>query len=157
MSSNITNQVAYLRTSRAFPEDAQPLSVELTKAYIDIANCVNNRTISLFPTTRSAVNGEQWFFGGASTKQQGLRQIYPVTATGSIPHGINVAQISQFTKPSGSFTDGTNWYGLIYASSVAIAGQVTFYITPTNIVVQAGAGAPTITSGMIILEWLVNP
>lgn len=154
MSANIVNQAAYLRASREFPQEAQPLSVELTKMYIDVANATNNRTIGLFSTRIPSINGEQWFMGGASTKQQGLRQIYPVTGTGSIPHGINLAQISQFTKPSGSFTDGTNWYGLIYASNVTIAGQVTFYISPTNIVVQAGGGAPAIVSGIIILEWL---
>ena len=90
-------------------------------------------------------------------KQQGLRQVYTFTSTGTIPHGINLNNISQFTRPSGTFTDGTNSYGCIYASNIAIAGQVSFYIDPTNINIIAGAGAPSITSGTIILEWISEP
>ncbi len=145
--------MAYLRTSREFPEDLRQLTVELNKTYLDIANTVNCRTIGLFPTTRPAINGEEWYINN-NQKQQGFRQIYPFTAIGNIPHTLNFNSISMFTKSSGSFTDGTNYYGAIYASNVAIAGQISFYITPTNIVVLSGAGAPTIQSGIIILEWI---
>jgi hypothetical protein len=154
MSIDFANKGPYLRTTRDFPQEPQQLSVELIKSYNDTSLAINARTIGLFPTRIPAINGEEWFLGGPSTKQQALRQVYIVAGTGNIAHGINFANISQFSKPSGSFTDGTNYYGLIYGSSTAIAGQVTFYLTPTNIVVQAGAGAPNISSGIIILEWL---
>jgi len=153
MSTNIQNNTPYLRTSRSFPEGSKQLVLELTKAYIDIANVVNARTIGLFTTSKPVVNGEAWYIV-KNQKQQGLRQIYPFTGTGNIPHGLSFDNVSQFTKCSGSFTDGTNYYGAIYSSNVAIAGQVSFYITPTNIVVLAGAGAPTIQSGTIVLEWI---
>ena len=42
------------------------------------------------------------------------------------------------------------------ASSVTIAGQVTAYVTPTTIVIQSGAGAPAITSGIVVLDYLLN-
>ena len=153
MTANISNQVPFLRTSRTFPEVAQPLAIEVNKSYVDIANCVNERTIGLFSTGRPVINGESWFLSG-NKKQQSFRQVYQFTATGNIPHGINTSAITGFTKCQGEFTDGTNWYGVIFASSTTITGQVSFYITPTNIVVGAGAGAPTITAGIIILEWL---
>jgi hypothetical protein len=155
--SNAVNQVPYLRVSREFPEDAKMLTQECSKSYLDIAGAVNERTIGIFPQNRPAIGGESWFFNGRG-KQQNLRQVYTFTATGNIAHGINLAGISQISPKSyGSYTDGTNYYGVIYASSVAIAGQVSFYITPTNIVVQAGAGAPSITQGTIVLEWIANP
>lgn len=153
MTANIVNQVPYLRTSRNFPMEAQPLSVEINKSYVDIANAVNNRTISIFPTSRPAGNGESWFLF-QNEKQQGFRQVYTFTSKVPIPHGINLLNISQFSKPTGAFTDGTNWYGLLFASNVAIAGQVSFYIDPTNITFLTGAGAPSLTSGTIVLEWL---
>ncbi len=151
--TNVVNQVAYLRSSREFPEDLRKLTLEVSKSYIDIANAVNSRTIGIFPTKFPAVNGEAWFINN-NQKQQGFRQIYPFTATGNIPHTLKFNSISMFTKPSGSFTDGTNYYGAIYASNVAIAGQVSFYITPTDIVILSGAGAPVIVSGIIDLEWI---
>lgn len=153
MSSNIFNQVAYLRSSRSFPTDPEDLLVEINKSYVDIANAVNTRIISLFPTTRPVVTGEMWFLT-ENKRQNGFRQVYTFTAAGNVPHGINTANITQFTKCTGSFTDGTNFYGVIFGSNVAIAGQISFYMTPTNIVILSGAGAPTIVSGTIVLEWI---
>lgn len=148
------NQSAFLRVQRSFPEDSQALSVELSKAYIDIAQNVNRRTIGVFANT-STITGNSWFLTGGSNKQQTLRQVYPFTTAANIPHGIILANITGFVPTCyGSFTDGTNWYGLIFASNVAIAGQRTFYVDPTNIVMLAGAGAPAIVSGWIVLEWL---
>ena len=149
------NNNPYLRQQRDFPhDDPQALGVELDRSYVDIAQQVNTRTIGIFALNFSIVNGESWYLAGSSQKQQALRQVYLFTGTGNIAHGIT-APFPMFTsKCYGSFTDGTNSYGAIYASNTAIAGQVSFYITPTNIVVLAGAGAPSITSGLIVLEWL---
>ena len=154
MTTNIVNQVAYLRTSRTFPLEAQPLSVEINRSYLDIAEKMNVRTIGIYAVNRPSITGESWFITN-NQKQQSIRQLYTFTGTGNIPHNINFASVSKISPRSyGSFTDGTNWYGAIYASNTAIAGEVSFYVTPTNIVVLSGAGAPTITSGIIDLEWL---
>lgn len=156
MSANIANQVSYLRTSRDFPtEEVAQLSTELSKAYIDIANSVNNRIIGIFAVNKSSVTGESWFF--STKKQQSLRQVYTFTNTANIPHGLDFDQIDRFTSNYGQYTDGTNWYGLISGTSVAIAGQILFYVTPTNIVFVVGAGAPALTRGNIVLTWLSNP
>jgi len=144
----------YLQTTRNFPLEAQPLAVEVNKSYVEIASTVNNRVIGLFPTTRPAINGESWFINN-NQRQQGFRQVYTFTATGNIPHGINFTSVSFISPRSyGTFTDGTNWYGAIYGSNTAIADQISFYVTATNIVVLAGAGAPSITQGYIDLEWV---
>ncbi len=152
MSTNISNTVAYLRTSRSFTEEPKALCRDISKAYIDIANAINVRTIGIFSTNKASITGESWYL--TSSKQQSLRQIYTFTAAGNVPHNLNFDEIDQFTKPSGSFTDGTKYYGAIYASDVAIAGQVSFYLTPTDIVILVGVGSPVIVKGIIILEWL---
>lgn len=156
MSTNVVNQVAYLRTSRSFPIEIQQLTVELDKAYVDTANAVNNRIISIFPTTRPAINGESWFIRN-NERQQGFRQVYVFTTTANILHGIDFTKVDRFTRNFGEFTDGTNWYGLINGSNVVIAGQISFYLTPTNIVFVTGGGAPVLTRGNIVLEWLSQP
>ena len=156
MSFNIINKVAYLRTSRDFPKELEDLSLEINKAYIDIANVVNARTIGIFPTNASAITGESWFFN--NQRQQSLRQLYNIVIVGGVPqpitHNLNLSLISRFTRCFGEFTDGTNWYGLIHGSNVAIAGQISFYITPANIVFLTGGGQPAITNGQVVLEWL---
>lgn len=156
MSTNFINQVAYLRTSREFPEELHQLSVEINKTYVDIANAVNVRTIGLFSVNRPAQTGESWYIL-RNSRQQTFRQIYSFTTTAPINHTVNVTFPGQFTKCSGSYTDGINTYGLLFASSVAIAGQITFYVTSTQIVFLVGAGAPVLTKGLIVLEWLSDP
>ncbi len=153
---NIVNQTPYLRTSRDFPEESHQLSVELERAYIDIAAKVNERIIGIFPTNRPAVTGSSYYLTG-QTRQQELRQVYVFTSTASINHGINVINPNQFTGYQGTYTDSTNSYGLIFGSSTAIAGQISFYLTATQIVFVTGAGAPTLTSGIIVLSWLSSP
>lgn len=153
MSTNIVNQNSFLRTSRNFPEEAQPLAVEVNRTYLDIAEKMNSRTIGVYSTMRPAQNGETWYIDNRG--QKGFREVYSFTTTGNIAHGINFTGVVFISPLSyGTVTDGTNWYGAIYASNVAIAGQVSFYVTNTNIVVLAGAGAPAITSGYINLEWI---
>lgn len=157
MSTNIPNQVNFLRSQRLFPQEAQPLSVEIDRMYTDVANAVNSRVIGFFPTNRPIQNGESWFL--TSQRQSAFRQIYTFTGAspGNIPHGISWPSVAQISpKSCGSYTDGTNWYGVLYASSVAIAGQVSFYVTNVNIVILVDAGAPVPTSGTIVLEWISN-
>jgi len=152
MSTNILNQAPFLRTTRSFPQEINAIAVEVDRAYVDIANSVNSRVIGIFPVNKPIVNGKSFFL--TNQRQQGLQQLFSFTAAGNIPHGINLSSISQFSTAYGSFTDGTNYYGAIYGSNVAIAGQVSFYISPTNIVVLAGAGSPAIVNGIIVIEWI---
>ena len=156
MSSNFVNQSPYLRTSRDFPTDLQPLTVEINKSYVDIANTVNARTIGIFAKGRQAITGESWFL--TSQRQQTIRQLYTFTAAGNIPHGINTNQIAGFTKIYGTFTDGTNWFPLPYVNQILATNQIALYVDPTNIVITSGGGgAPTIVSGFVVLEWLAQP
>ena len=153
--SSFSNSGNFLRTSRTFPGDPQALSVELSKAYIDIAMVVNNSISGVFGVGTQIITRESWFINGESGRQFSIRQVYTFTKTGNIPHNLNWDSVYQISPKSyGSFTDGTNDYGVIFGSSVSIAGQVSFYVTPTNIVILSGAGTPAISSGLINLEFI---
>ena len=159
MTANIANSVAFLRTSRQFPEELHQLAVECNKSYVSIAQAVNERTIGIFSVNRSSITGESWFL--TSQKQQTLRQVYEFATIAPnpllIPHGINLANIRGFTRIYGTMTDGTNWYPLPYVDVIAANNQINVIVTPTDIVITAGAGAPpVITSGWVILEWLAQ-
>lgn len=154
--SKIVNEVAYIKSSREFPADLGQLATILTRAYPEIANAINERTIGLFPSNRSAITGNAYYLF-QNKKQQSLRQTYTFTATTNIPHGIDFLQVAYIGAMYGQYTDGTNWYGLIAGTSVAIAGQISFYLTGTNIVFVLGAGAPALTKGIIVIEWISQP
>lgn len=153
MSSNVSNQMPYLRTSRSFPEEAQPLSVELTRSYLDIAEKVNDRTIGIFVPNKPTITGESWYLN-TGKKQQTLRQIYPITSTAAFNHGINFLNVERFTVIRGIGFDGTNYYPIPYISPVAAADNMGIVVTPTQVVLTPGGGAPALTQGTIILEWL---
>jgi hypothetical protein len=156
MTTNIINQVAYLRTTRNFPTDQNILVEEISKAYLDTALCVNARTIGLFPTNRPAVTGERFYLTG-NREQQGFRQVYTFTATTAITHNITNVIPGQFLNCFGSYTNSVDTFGLIFGSSVAIAGQISFYVTSTQIIFVVGAGAPALSSGVIVLQWVSRP
>ena len=144
---------SYLIQNIRWSKDYETFLTQITKAYSDIARAINTRDIAIYDLNQN-VNGQEWFNpANVQLKRDGFRQVYTFTGVGNIAHGIaNLTLVNGY----GEYTDGTNFYGVIYASSVPIAGQVTFYVTPTNIVVQAGAGAPAISSGTIVLNFLQN-
>jgi hypothetical protein len=158
--NNVVNQIAFLRTSREFPEELHQLTVEVNKAYVDTANVVNNRIISIFPTNRPARDGENWFFN--NQRQEGFRQVYSFTTPlpATINLGFKLASISQPTRCWGQYTDGTNFFGIIWGTNVAIAGQISFYLAPNAspssdvITFLTGAGAPAVVSGFVVIEWI---
>lgn len=164
MTMNIINHDSYLRTSRNFPFEVQALAVEINRSYVDIANAVNAKTIGIFPTNTAAVTGESWYLSGniinlsgPIQKQQTLRRVYTFTSAGNIPHGLNLTQLSNITRIYGTIFDGTNYYPLPYVDSTAANNQISVKVTTTNIVITAGGGTPpTISTGLVVLEWLSN-
>lgn len=149
----VINTRPFLRTTRDFPPDPEQLRVQLNKAYLEIANAMNERIIGFYTTNQPSITGEAYYL--TPQRQQTLRQIFSfTTTTTAIDHNINVIQIDQFTNCYGSWTDGTNCYGLIFGSSGAIPNQISFYLTTTQIIFVVDGGAPALTSGRIVLEWL---
>lgn len=160
--NNVVNQVAFLRTSRQFPKEPRELTIEVDKAYVDTANAVNNRIISIFPTNRPARDGENWFFN--NQRQEGLRQVYPFTTTADIPLGFKLSSVYRPTRCWGQYKDNTyNSYGLIWGSNVAIAGQLSFYLVVDGLSTKSdlirfvvGGGSPALESGFVVIEWIAN-
>jgi len=154
MSTNVSNQVPYLRTTRNFPEDPQALRVEINRSYLDIAQKVNERVIGLFTPNKPTITGEAWF-QNTGRRQQSLRQIYEITSNASFNHGLNFQNISFFTVIRGIGFDGTNYYPIPYVNPTA-ANQIGISVTPTQVVLTPGGGSPALVKGIIILEWLSN-
>lgn len=160
--SNFVNNSPFLRTTREFPENLHDLAFQSNKAYLEVAAAVNERTIGIYPVLKPAITGNIYFFTPA--KQQGLRQMYSFTSTVNINLGFKLTSISKIIQMYGTYSDGTSFFGLISGTSVAIAGQITFFVTvngasTTSDIIQfvVGAGAPALTSGTIIIEWASKP
>lgn len=154
---NVVNQVAFLRTSREYPEDLHQLTVEVNKSYVDIAGAVNVRTIGLFPAVRPAITGESWFL--ISQREQTLRQVYTfgVIAAGgtlTIPYTLN--GFTQFTRIYGTCLTTVPDARPIPFASVTANANIELRVDIVNflIIIVNGAAAPQINSGLVVLEWL---
>jgi hypothetical protein len=148
----------YLRQQWKFPfDEIRDLARQIDQAYIDIALKVNARTIGVFGLETQTVTGERWNLQGSAKEQQSLRKVFTFTSTAQIAHGINFQTVNYFTNNYGQFLDnGGNWNGLISGSSSAttIPGQISFYLDPTYINFRVDGAAPTLESGIIIVQWL---
>lgn len=157
--TNIINQVAYLKSSREFPSNLDQIANILTRAYPEIAGAINERTIGLFPSVRPAITGNAYYLL-RNLKQQSLREVYTFTSTAPILHNIDFKQVSYIGAMYGQYTDGTNWYGIIPGTSAVagIAGELVFYLSPSNITFVTGGGTmPALTKGIIVIEWISQP
>lgn len=143
----------YLPISYDFSNAPESLPSQLNSTYSSIALRLNNREISIYDLNEN-LTGQKWTnVNNLQVPRQTFRKVFEFTAAGSTAH--NISSLTQVIG-YGQYTDGTNFYGVIHGSNVAIAGQVSFYVTPVNLVILSGAGAPAITSGVIVLEFLKN-
>lgn len=151
MSSNIFNPYSFLKSSRNFPETAQPLAVEINKAYVDIAASVNSKEIAVYAPNKPSVTGQVFFIG--NKKYYAFRQLYQISSFSSLNHGLTGTNFYLTTRVYGDFTDGTKFYPLPYVHPTA-GNQVGIDISTTQIIFNAGGTAPSITNGIVILEWV---
>lgn len=155
-ATNVVNVDPYLRMHWHFTDDKQ-LFTELARSFNEMAIVTNMRTIGTYPSNLPAITGNEFFIQGGNRKQQSLRQVFSFTATGSITHNINTSSFGGFTRIYGTFTDGTNFYPLPYVDVSNATNQINVYLSPTEIVISAGAGSPpSVSSGLVVLEWLSN-
>jgi hypothetical protein len=132
----------------------------MNKTYIDIANAVNNRTISIFPANRSAITGESWFI--KNQRQQSFRQIYPfgaISAGSELDIPIDISNFTMFTRIYGTvITTTPDYRPLPYTDPTTSTTGMALLVGPImgilNIRIVLGATAQPVTSGNVVLEWL---
>ena len=157
--NDLLSRAGFLRTSRNFPsDDPKQLSVEVNRAYVDIASKMNNRTIGLFPINRAIANGEAWYVSKGQ-KQEGLRQVYSWSDSNlTITHGISLYSLTNFVRIWGTFFDGNNWQTLPYVDVTAANNQINVNVNSTQIVITKGGGAPpSCSNGLVVIEWISQP
>lgn len=153
--NNFVNQNPLLRGSREFPTDSEDLAQEVNKSYVDVATAVNLRTIGLFPNTRAAITGENWYIIGTQ-KQQTIREVYPITSYASFNHNIDTTKIDKFSVIRGMGYNATagEYWPLPYINGTSATGSVGMAVNTTQVTFSAGGTAPAIQSGFVLLEWL---
>jgi hypothetical protein len=143
----------FVYTYRQFPtDDPHNLEKQLVNVAIQYGVAINQRTIGTFDLA-VVPDGERWFAAGNTKLRDGQRLVVQVSdANLIVNHGINM--INQVTRLYGAFFDGAFWQPLPYVDVLAATNQIGLKVSATQIIVTKGAGAPSISSGVVVLEFL---
>jgi hypothetical protein len=152
---------SFLPTSEVFPEDQGELLIKLTTKYTDVAQAVNIREIAFYQNGEALLTGQQFSIPGTNNeKKYTFRQVYyfgaiAANVTLTIPH--NIVGLVQFTHMYGTcVTAVVDYRPIPYASTPTITDQIILRADATNVYITNGSTAPAITSGIIVLEYLLN-
>lgn len=161
MTYNPVNALSpFLQTSTWFPEDFEQFRIKFLQIYRDISSNVNIRGIGTFDL-QETLAGEQWFtVGDPQKKRQTFRRVYQIGAiaagaTSTTAHGLT--NVTAYTHIYGTaVTAAPDNRPIPYASVTAVNQQIEMNVTAVNIVISNGAAAPSITSAIVVLEFLKN-
>lgn len=163
----INSKTAFLPTTQVFSKDDSQRLITHTSTYTDISQAVNIREIALYQDGQAIITGQQFSVAGDNQKKKyTYRKVYyfgaiAAGATLLIPHGIT--GLVQCTDIHGTcITDVVDYRPIPYSSTAAINQQISIRVFPSlpainaNIEIINGAGSPNITSGIVVLEYLLN-
>jgi len=142
----------FISQNTTYSQDESQRLLQHTKFAADAARYINTREIALYDRVEIQT-GQQWFnLANNQQKRYGFRKTFAISdAALTFAHGIT--GITLCTYIGGSFTDGTNFYPLPYVSTV-LANQIQVVVTATQVIITKGGGAPAISSGVLVLEYL---
>ena len=158
---------SFVSPAETLPQDPSQLLIKLTSMHTDVANAVNIREIALYQQDQEIVTGQQFsVIGSNRQKNLAFRKVYyfgaiAAGATLNIPH--NITNLVQCTNIYGTcITDIVDYRPIPYSSTAAVNQQISIRVFPSIPAVNAfieiinGAGAPNITSGIVVLEYLLT-
>ena len=163
MTTASNSPVPFLNTTEVFPEDDEQLRIKLTDVYSATANAVNVRDVSIYDL-QELQNGQQFF---DPADNQGTRAVFrkvfelgAKAAGGTYTIATGITRLSTFTRIYGTcITAIVDHRPLPYVDTTNATNQVSITIVPagasSNLIVQVGATSPNITSGIVVLEYIV--
>lgn len=157
----INSKAAFLPTTEFFPKDETQRLIKHTTNYTDIAQAVNVREIALYQNGQPVITGQQFSDPtNNQNKKYTFRNVYyfgaiAAGATLNIAHGIT--GLAQFTHMYGTcVTAVVDYRPIPFSSTAAVNQQISLRVSGANIEIINGAASPNITSGIIVLEYLLN-
>lgn len=156
----VNAETAFVNIYKDFQVDDEQLRIRLTQIFTQYGQALNLKDIAVYDTVENQT-GQQFFDPtNAQQKRLGFRKVFPFSsivagATLNTAHGITGETI--FTRISGGcVTDVVDYRPLPYVDVAAVTNQISIRVDATNIIIMNGATGPTITNGIVILEYLKN-
>ena len=146
-----------------FAEDWKEFLEQFTSTERDLARKINEKERGMYPEEQEILNSQKFFTAGdPRTFRSVFRKVFPFGAIAAganlvVPHGVAV--FTMLTRLYGTcITDLIDYRPIPYVSTVGVTDHIQVEVTAANITVTngLGVGAPNITSGVIVMEYLKN-
>jgi hypothetical protein len=150
----------FVPVNTTYSEDQEQYLIQITNQNALLGNTLNIREVAVYDLLE-ILNGQLWYATDATdptfpaNKRADFRQVYTFSDA-SLTFAHNIANLIQATRIYGTFTDGTFFYPLPYVDAAAATNQVAIKLSATQVIITKGGGAPAITSGVVVLEYLQN-
>lgn len=143
----------------SFAEEKESFLEQLTNEYRKAAKKINEKERAFYPQEYEILNDQRFFTAGDPQNYRNVfRKVFPLGAvaagaTAAIVH--NIAAFTEMTRIYGTcITNVVDYRPIPFASVTNVNQQIQIIVTAANINVTNGAGAPPITSGIIVIEFL---
>lgn len=140
-----------------FAKDNEQFLKQLTTLYGQIARSANSKDIGQYELIE-LLNGQRFFGANPQTNREVYRKVFQIGAVAigglsTIVHGIT--GLVRFTRMYGTvITAVVDDRPIPYVDTVAVTNQISVLRNGLNILIQNGATAPAITSGLLVVEYL---
>ena len=151
-SSSSPLSTPFLPTYTTFSRDNEQFLIQLTNLYLQMALAINAKIIGNYETFETPTGS--YFFPVATTvRRQVFRKCFTFDDSSLIfDHGI--ANLASCTLIQGTaVTTVPSFIPIPYTNTTA-ANQIQVDVTSTQVIITRGGGAPTLVSGLLILEYL---
>lgn len=145
----------FLPTYRDFQVEDDQLRILLSTVYSQTTNSLNLKVNGVYETVEVQTNSQFNNPTNAQAKRFEFRKMFYISpGTLTFSHGIS--GVTQFTHIYGVVNTATDWRPLPYVDVVNVTNQMGIRATSSQVIIAVGAGAPAVTGGIVVLEYLKN-
>ncbi len=137
-----------------FPEDQEQLRQTLSSSYKRTVDSVNSKEGALYPL-KEVANFQRFFIDGKPNEfRNGYRYVFKLDPN-KLTFNHNISNITEMTNYRAIVTTSLGDFRKVpYTDVTNVTNQISMRVTQTQVIITNGATAPTITSGMVILDYL---
>jgi hypothetical protein len=142
-----------------FSEKQEQFLEQLTNEYRKAAKKVNEKERGFYPQELEILNDQRFFtLGDPQNYRSVFRKVFPfgaIAAGATLVIAHNIVAFTEMTRVYATcITNVIDYRPIPYVSVVNVNQQIGLVVTAANINILNGAGAPPITSGICVLEFL---
>ena len=146
----------YVPTYRNFQQDEEELKLLLASSYTNLATSLNLKINGVFDVVEVQTGSQYNDPLDPQNKKFSFRKMFYIDpAALTFNHDITDAVL--YTAIYGTLITATpDFRPLPYVDVVNITNQTGIRVNATQVIISNGAGAPAITGGIVVLEYLKN-